>query len=74
MVRDFGEYSWRLCSLDKTLYCFNIHRNDESISVNNVKLPCNTFKNQKHSQIEYATGHCICRNDRSVDQFRCFED
>ena len=30
-----------------------------------IRLPCNTFKNQKHSWTEYAMRPCICSNDRS---------
>ena len=39
-VRDFEEYAWSLCSLDRRLtYAsyFDIHRNDKSVSVENVK-------------------------------------
>ena len=36
MVRDFGEYTWSLRSLDRKLSYFNIHRNDKSVSVEDV--------------------------------------
>ena len=39
-VRDFEEYAWSLCSLDRRLtYAsyFDIHRNDKSVSIENVK-------------------------------------
>ena len=41
MVRDFGEYTWSLHSLDRRLSYFNIHRNDKSVSVENVKSAIN---------------------------------
>ena len=37
MVHDFGEYAWSLGSLDKGLSCRNIHRNDKSVLVVDVK-------------------------------------
>ena len=55
MARDFGEYAWNIHSLDRSMSCFNIHRNGESVSVEDVKsaiykeligpgrLPCNAF-------------------------------
>ena len=33
MVCGFGEYAWSLRSLDRGLSCFNINRNDKSVSV-----------------------------------------
>lgn len=36
-VHDFGEYAWSLGSLDKGLSCRNIHRNDKSVLVVDVK-------------------------------------
>ena len=33
MVRDFGEYSWSLRSLDRELSFFNVHCTDNSVSV-----------------------------------------
>ena len=33
MVRDFGEYSWSLRSLDRKLSYFNIHSTDNSVLV-----------------------------------------
>ena len=41
MVRDFGEYAWSLRSLDRRLSYFNIHRNDRSVSVEDVKSAIN---------------------------------
>ena len=41
MVRDFGEYAWSLRSLDRRLSYFNIHRNDKSVLVENVKSAIN---------------------------------
>ena len=41
MVRDFGEYSWSLRSLDRKLSYFNIHSNDSSVSVVDVKSVVN---------------------------------
>ena len=41
MVRDFGEYSWSLRSLDRKLSYFNIHSNDSSDSVEDVKSVVN---------------------------------
>ena len=41
MVRDFGEYAWSLRSLDRRLSYFNIHRNDNSVSVEDVKSAIN---------------------------------
>ena len=37
MVHDFGEYAWSLRSLDRRLSYFNIHRNDKSVWVEDVK-------------------------------------
>ena len=37
MVRGFGEYAWSLGSLDIRLSCRNIHRNDKSVLVVDVK-------------------------------------
>ena len=37
LVRDFGEYVWSLRSLDRRLSYFNIHSNDKSVSVEDVK-------------------------------------
>ena len=37
MVRDFGEYAWKLHSVDTRLIFLNIHSNDKSISVEDVK-------------------------------------
>ena len=33
MVCGFGEYAWSLHSLDRRSSCFNINRNDKSVSV-----------------------------------------
>ena len=41
MVRDFGEYAWSLRSLDRRLSYFNIHHNDNSVSVEDVKSAIN---------------------------------
>ena len=41
MVRDFGEYSWSLRSLDRTSSYFNIHSKDNSVSVGDVKSVVN---------------------------------
>ena len=41
MVRDFGEYAWSLSYLDRRLSYFNIHRDDKSVSVEDVKLAIN---------------------------------
>ena len=41
MVRDFGEYTWSLHSLDRRLSYFNIYRNDKSDLVENVKSAIN---------------------------------
>ena len=41
MVRDFGEYAWSLRSLDRRLSYFNIHRNDNSVSVGDFKSAIN---------------------------------
>ena len=41
LVRDFGEYAWSLRSLDRRLSYFNIHRNDKSVSVEDVKSAIN---------------------------------
>ena len=41
MVRDFGEYASSLRSLDRRLSYFNIHRNDRSVSVEDVKSAIN---------------------------------
>ena len=41
MVRGFGEYAWSLRSLDRRLSYFNIHHNDRSVSVEDVKPAIN---------------------------------
>ena len=41
MVRDFGEYSCSLRSLDRKSSYFNIHSNDSSVSVVDVKSVVN---------------------------------
>ena len=41
VVRDFGEYAWSLRSLDRRLSYFNIHSNDKSVSVEDVKSAVN---------------------------------
>ena len=41
MVCDFGEYAWSLRFLDRRWSCFNIHSNDKSISVEDVKSAVN---------------------------------
>ena len=41
MVRDFGEYAWSLSYLDRRLSYLNIHHNDESVSVEDVKSAIN---------------------------------
>ena len=41
MVRNFGEYAWSLRSLDSRLSYFNIHRNDRSVLVEDVKSAIN---------------------------------
>ena len=37
MVRDFGDYTWSFGSLGRKLSYFNIHNNDKSVSVEDVK-------------------------------------
>ena len=80
-VREFLEYTWSLCSLDRRFSYFNINRSDKSVSVEDIKSainkelkglgrllrnrPCNAFKYQKYSWTEYATGPCIWSNGRS---------
>ena len=44
LVRDFGDYAWSLRSLDRRLSHFNIHRNNKSVSVENVKSAINSFQ------------------------------
>ena len=41
MVRDFGEYALNLRSLNRRLIYFNIHRNDKSVWVEDVKSTIN---------------------------------
>ena len=41
MVYDFGEYAWSVRFLDRRLSYFNIHRNDKSVLVENVKSAIN---------------------------------
>ena len=40
MVRGFGEYAWSMCSLDRRLSYFNVHRN-KGVSVEDVKSAIN---------------------------------
>ena len=79
MVRDFEEYAWSLRSLERRLSYFNIHRNDKSVSVENVKSAINKELigperllgyRAMHLKIKNIHGHlvttlCLCSNDRS---------
>ena len=64
MVRDFGEYAWslRLRSLDRRLSYFNIHLNDKSVSVENVKSAINKELMGPSQLLGYCAMHLKIKN------------
>ena len=57
MVHDFGEYAWSLGSLDKGLSCRNIHRNDKSVLVVDVKWSINKELMEPAQLLGYREKH-----------------
>ena len=61
MVRDFGEYAWSICSLDRRLSYFNIHRN-KSVSVEDVKSAINKELMRPCRLLGYRAMHLKIKN------------
>ena len=62
MVHDFGECAWSLCSLDGRMSYFNIHRNDKSVSVENVKSAINKELMVPGRLVGYRAMHLKIKN------------
>ena len=62
MVRDFGEYAQSLRPLDRRLSYFNIHRNDNSVSVKDVKSAISKELMGTGRLLDYRTMHLKIKN------------